>query len=789
MFNSPHFIIRLMFNNNVIEQIISTDIKKDLNIGRHEDCDWQIPPADRTASNHHATLFLRHGRVFLRDNGSHNGTYYKGVKIKERQLAAGDRYGIGDALLVVLEDKRDEGKGARPKYHRLEQLNGSGRGRMFELKDREYIIGSDQLQAQIVCEEQLISRKHAKLSLHEDGSCWVVNLESRNGVQINRMPLARNNEEGRMLRDGDVISLAQLDFKFYDKHVVSVRSYFWLKAVATVCTLVLGIAFWVLYASLGKSADQYLEQARRYAAAERFDGALVILAKADTARHAEIFRETAAELARNIRRWKSTCQNWQLVKENLENSEWGEANTILMPLVSSPQEIWNWSDQAVQSKQEAILSSNVLEKMLRVRSNLEKEQSTHSQSQEETEALARALQGVPPQVPPFLTSLVSYSRDILEEAQYTIAQQQAVTDILEGYQKASDSVVVLGRCEAKYQEIEERIEARKTAEKLYCVQVQAKLNAYFEPLRMLKQANDLLERNLDRAATLQFEKIVEDISLPSVEQCSVYPVFNDRRKEIDLAQRTLLESMGQLKSLIASLSNNGIATGSRPPEIDYLFSENVWQRVISCDCFQHPVEQWRWDRKEPLGDYDKMCGIEVFREFVSSLNMDYPLPFEGSSLLDGRSWEPVLVGIRRLFSDLQMFQEFLNDPFTKMLLGRRPLPRNHLLDLAMHVVTLLDERDDFAARLMELSRKATKDREALIYGGSALMLARNPVKQYLPDYGRLAGIYRRNRLEVEKLSHAEGAPAVIMESMRQMVDIGFPGDPLVKQAQGEIFGK
>ena len=243
LFKQSPLFIQLEFNGKVICEISSVDLKSDITIGRSERCTWRIPPEDRGASGVHARLFLSGKKVMIEDMKSRNGVFFMGSKIQKRKIAAGDVYGIGDCKLTVEHDLSSQNKKvSQEKYHKLEQLTGEGRGKIYVLKDDYIKIGAAP-ECFIVLNDSLVSKLHAVLENHSDDTCWVKDMGSRNGTKVNGTLLNEENAQtGRMLKDGDIISIAYLDFRFWDKTVVHIRSHLFLKigVVAATLAIVLG---------------------------------------------------------------------------------------------------------------------------------------------------------------------------------------------------------------------------------------------------------------------------------------------------------------------------------------------------------------------------------------------------------------------------------------------------------------------------------------------------------------------------------------------------------------------
>ena len=845
MFKQPRLIIQLEFNRSIVEQINSADIAKVISIGRHEDCDWQIPPTDRTASNRHAELFVKRGRIWLRDCGSHNGVYYKGSKIKERVLAPGDRFGIGDARLIVVED-RSKTVNAK-KFHRLEQLNGSRRGRMIELREPEYIIGSDPLQAQIVCEEQLVSRRHAMLSIHEDGSCWIVNLESRNGLQINQMQLSKNSRTGRMLMDNDVISCANIDFRFYDKDVVNVKSHFWLKMVTAVVTAILCVSAYLLWQGSRSSAKTYIDEARQMAKAVKyvdrtpaqvnaqFDYALSVLAQARNARHYDVYQKTAASLEKSIEGWKSTWTAWESVKRQLVECRWVPANTELLPLLAS-KNLWNCNAESIAAEMEARQTALLLENMLAARAAFRDRDYSLEGLQTRLAALKENVSDIQKDNFDYLHTLCEYSRSLLNECDYALSFRMQVNKLVDGFQRIEQVAAVLDNFEKKQNELAEHLRADvieeprteenesqpppdegegevaavQTEEIRRPLQLDAEdrrrineaavtlLRSYLEPLKGIKKAYDEFLDNINHAAAFEFLQVTPTLaSLPSPDECGVSQVFTLRRNDLAAENRRLLENVKQLRIWVETLRNKyGIYVDGKapeqPPEFpilenkNFAYAEATWRNVLACDCFSSPPELWVRRRSAPIGDYDKLLGIEPFLDFLKMISPDAPEPFDLGSL-DDMNFKPVLPSLRQAYGDLLMFIHFLDTPVFEPLLANQAMAdKSYCPQLWVKVRGLLREWKGQVGVWMEKSHQAEKKglvRDALIYGGAALILAEDPVLNYPGEYDdRMRKLLRENFAAVNGEESRPRRPEELVMGYRSILAIGLPGYHIVNQA-------
>jgi diguanylate cyclase (GGDEF)-like protein len=89
------------------------------------------------------------------------------------------------------------------------QYSGANLGKRYVLDQFEMIIGRSP-NVQIVVNEQSVSRNHAQCICNE-GSVSITDLGSSNGTYINDEKI----DEPRLLKDGDIIRLGNIVFKFF----------------------------------------------------------------------------------------------------------------------------------------------------------------------------------------------------------------------------------------------------------------------------------------------------------------------------------------------------------------------------------------------------------------------------------------------------------------------------------------------------------------------------------------------------------------------------------------------
>jgi hypothetical protein len=89
-------VLRVVAGPNM-DRVYAVD--DDMHVGRNPACDLVLP--DPSVSRKHAALRYHEHRLVVSDEGSSNGTFVNGKRIKERVLRAGDVVGFGKTQLRV----------------------------------------------------------------------------------------------------------------------------------------------------------------------------------------------------------------------------------------------------------------------------------------------------------------------------------------------------------------------------------------------------------------------------------------------------------------------------------------------------------------------------------------------------------------------------------------------------------------------------------------------------------------------------------------------------------------
>ncbi|HYO56248.1 FHA domain-containing protein [Archangium sp.] len=200
-----------------------------ITLGRDKGC--QVVLAQQAVSRNHARITQEGNLFILEDLGSVYGTQVNGKPLprgEKRVLRNGDiiviaQFDIRFDKVAELPHDVDSQKtsfvarsmvkgvmrglsGGEERYLRV--MNGPREGQRLEINDsREFVIGRDD-SADVVFQDDLISRRHVKVRRDWSGT-HVEDLGSRNGIKVNRKRASRET-----LRDGDELEVGGVRFVY-----------------------------------------------------------------------------------------------------------------------------------------------------------------------------------------------------------------------------------------------------------------------------------------------------------------------------------------------------------------------------------------------------------------------------------------------------------------------------------------------------------------------------------------------------------------------------------------------
>jgi pSer/pThr/pTyr-binding forkhead associated (FHA) protein/uncharacterized protein YceH (UPF0502 family) len=708
---------------------------------------------------------------------SRNGTFFQGERITERKLQAGDQIRIGDCLLKVESAAETGGRKALHPFNRLEQLNGEAKGKLYDLDQETMKIGSAP-DCAIVFNDAVISHYHACLECRPDGSTWIKDMGSRNGTKVNGTPLSMNlNDSARLLKDGDVITISYVDLRYWDKYVQHVRSHIGLKIATVILTLVVVLGGYFMWMNATPSAKSHIEKARLAAQNEDFKKARAQLEAAANARGADTHRYERDELSKQVDQWEDTIKKWAEVKALFADLKWISANKILSPMLSSNMELWKWNDTtAAQAKNEALLVKRVNDAFLEARTTLEDKNAMPSAIEASIKNLSNELSTLPGSIPEFCQPLIAAATDVKEELVRTSDELKAIDAALNDFKDIAKLPDVIAKLGTISETAIARHAERKKKDVRYSEKVESFIADLRQPLDKLANAQKALQANYQAVAGLDFAKIAATLPLPTTAECGVYPVLADKRSELEKLNQTLCEDSQQMRNLIETLTNRNLSDGQMPDYMKRLFDKQVQADVLACDIFKHPLP--RWNRTEPAGNYDQVLGMEIFYNFLTML----PSEFDSASMEDA-SFRPDIYLARQDFKVLEDFLKFWEHDSLKEV--RNIKQGNKAADYVMHADEVIEQRDGLVLSMKKLAL-AGEDRSAAIAGGIAILLGQQA--KLLPDDfpDTINAKVRAVRAKTNAIAKQEATPEQIIANRQKILDMGIPGDSIVKISWAEI---
>lgn len=204
-----------------------------ITFGRDQSC--QVVLAQQAVSRNHARISRDGTLFFLEDLGSSFGTSVNGQKLpkgEKRLLRNGDVIAIAQfdvtfdrvaetstedvsgktsflSRKVVKDVMKGLAAGGENAYFRV--MNGATEGQRIEIADaQEYIFGRDAADADIVLNDDLVSRKHVKVRRDWSGT-HVEDLGSRNGIKLNKKRTRKAT-----IKDRDELEIGGVRLLFID---------------------------------------------------------------------------------------------------------------------------------------------------------------------------------------------------------------------------------------------------------------------------------------------------------------------------------------------------------------------------------------------------------------------------------------------------------------------------------------------------------------------------------------------------------------------------------------------
>lgn len=191
---------------------------------------------DAELSIRHCSLFLRRGEIFVRDEGSHSGTFLDGEPVEESAIGEGVHLIRAGTALISLEPTAGTGSPVGPialgeaelldatahlrkklmmaaaapapvgnQHLILVCIEGPLKGNEFEIPPGGLVIGRE---GTLRVPDEFLSRQHFEVAPDASGVLRVRDLGSRNGTFLNSL-LAKNTK----VSEGDEIMAGETKFR------------------------------------------------------------------------------------------------------------------------------------------------------------------------------------------------------------------------------------------------------------------------------------------------------------------------------------------------------------------------------------------------------------------------------------------------------------------------------------------------------------------------------------------------------------------------------------------------
>ena len=788
---------RLDLNGKTVGEIISSAVDPEITIGRSEQCTLRIPAEDRSASGVHARIFRKGKNYFIQDLKSRNGIYFMGEKIQEHKLSPGELYSVGDSKLIV-EEYREAVKEniGQEQYHKLEQLTGLNRGKIYRLTEDCIKIGAASSCA-IVLDDSLVSHLHAILENHPDGTCWIKDQKSRNGTKVNGTPLTEENAaSGRMLKDGDIISIAYLDFRFWDKSAVHIRSHLFLKVGVVAATLAVVLGGYFAFQTISPSAKSLRLKAEGFAARGDFETAKTILQSATTARGADTDSAPRLELMRKLGIWKETLESWIKIQKLLSgkpgDGDLYEANDLFANLSSTDRERWLWnvSNASVEMKK-ALETHALLSTLLGAEDRMKQAEEDTSFIQDLRTKLAKALADCRKNPQPYQTSIRSRAEDLVAEMDKQVAEAECVRRVMAGCVSAARIAQTIDALEKIRNESNSRMERRKKNGQAYSQSTGILCKKLLTALRELLASKKIIDANYLHIAQFEFTQFAGDPQLPSAESCILSPSLSGRRLEMELDNQRLKQAAVQLRNFQIFFKNNNIAPGMSSSLLTSVFSDSVWEKVLDCDCLKLP--QPSYTEKTARSSYDRILGVYAFWEFLRSIGGEFD-----TTIFEER-FKPDMFRSREIFNHLEVFLTFCRpngrSPYflTMKRLAAENAGRSRLAEYVKASRGILRQRDRLIEKMYAIRTRDPESRRGIIAGGVALYLIPEDGKAFNQAQlaGNVSASLKKLRAKLAQLGERkqDSTPEQQLANEKEIMRLGIPGDAFLKQPWTDQIGK
>lgn len=732
----------------LLYELNTSEYSREITIGRSNDCGWPLEGIDSSASTRHAVISKRKSNFYITDLGSRNGIYYQNKRVSERKLVPGDRISLGECTVCV--EKFEERNKKAAQFHRLEYMDARGGRVSVDINKPRMLIGSAS-NCDVLLQNQLISSHHAEVLLKSDGSCWIRDLNSRNGTCVNGMELATDGE--RMLQDNDIITIAYLEIRFLDAAVEHQDAKIWPAVKTLAVTALILISAYIVWLIVTPAAPELVKLAENEMNNGNFDNALKLLADAEDARGPDKYRNVTGQMRRQIHEWKNVMTMWAQVRQDIQDRYYQNAIRRLGKIDLKKLNNWTWP-RGAQARKEAETAKRLLFSIASAKSTLETENASIRDVKLCREELQRAItEAVPMQ---FLSHVIR------DSAEWQLKLDKALNDDSE----LQAALTLLNSRQPDYQAVILRLQKLNESSG---GPVKTRAAKVLPALRTLARENRRVLDMVDKVSEMDFKAVNSFVpDLPDKIDWGI-------EKNVGSLKRNLIETVERFKDVALQLSmihedlvKKGVVTGKEVPVLNSFLDPEKMKGVYEFDCLDMPLP--RNSRKTPAGKYDEMLGIEFFFDYISNihtqsltLNMD-ELPFK-----------PRLYEAREIILGIEVFFRFAEKDENQWF------NRGKFSEYLVHCRKILALRD----RIVEEQLKYPAlpgTREFIVSRGIASYLLPDGEKQknLCGEVERSYTVFKKNLLNLNRDFNI-AMPEEALKIRAKIIKTGLPGDSIVKK--------
>lgn len=690
-------LLRLEYEGKTLHEVSSAALREPIVIGRSTQCQWQVPPNEDFLSKRHAELSVRHKQVVIRDLESRNGIFFEGERVQEHRLRIGDKITMGNLTLLAEPEVVQKHVTL---HHCITVRAGKLRGTACDIPagGEPVTVGSEP-GAKLLILEPLISKRHAEIKVHPDGSCWVEDKNSKNGTSVNGETLPGGKE--RLLHSGDRIAFAHVEVVYTDGTENRVlRTVLRQAGIAVACLAILVGGYVIWKQTLKTTATDYLKTARACCQKEDFDGAVKALNATSDSADLRKHEAEIQQMMTSIARWRGICKGWTQTRAAVDSGDLVTAMRALSDILSDDAiKAWTWNNDATRALAQAKSLKKLLDRQALARNLLADPRATATSFQEAADALramtneVAAVQAVDAAK---LLDIVKGDRKALEQAR---REMTVVDEAVAGLNTSNTDVSAVAAARAVVEA------ARKSS-----------IRAVNERAGFVQPAVVALEQGYKQYAVLlaaccAFDWARADVTQVTPDEAGEFirdPRLSAARRGLGQREKVLRDCIGDIRPRMRKLVTGPAWSADLEARLALLEDADVMAKVLACDSLERPFP--KRSRSKPCGEFDRVIGLEYFQDGLERMTTELQVV----TVESGTTWQPVVPALAEALHEMVLLTQTLEDP------RYRGLPTGTLAETEKKMRDMLGRRDAIVAKLIERNRQ--NDRAGFIAGVLAGLL-------------------------------------------------------------------